>query len=98
DIIDEYSDGSEFELEEEAQRLGQRLEFLSTTARLWRQIAIAWKMDAHDALRRELLENWCQQAMTRHEQLMQLAEAVHRYVIPPPSGSHESMVEFDRER
>ena len=30
DIIDECTDGTEFELEEEAQRLGQRLEFLST--------------------------------------------------------------------
>ena len=46
DIIDEFTDGTEFELEEEAQRLGQRLEFLSTVARLWRQVAIAWKMDA----------------------------------------------------
>ncbi|HJQ78375.1 MAG TPA: hypothetical protein VJ828_00390, partial [Lacipirellulaceae bacterium] len=30
DIIDEYADGSEFELEDESQRLAQRLEFLST--------------------------------------------------------------------
>src|SRR5262249_12856165 len=59
DIIDEFTDGTEIELEEEAQRLGQRLEFLSTIARLWRQTAIAWKMDAHDAQRHELLENWC---------------------------------------
>jgi hypothetical protein len=98
DIIDEYTDGTEFELEEEAQRLGQRLEFLSTIARLWRQVAIAWKMDADDAERRELLENWCQQAMTRHEKLRELAEAVHRYPIPQPGGSHDSMIEFDRQR
>jgi hypothetical protein len=98
DIIDEFTDGTELELEEEAQRLGQRLEFLSTTARLWRQTAIAWKMDAHDAERHELLENWCEQAMTRHEKLLELAEAVHQYRIPQPGGSHESMVEFDRQR
>lgn len=98
DIIDEYTDGSEFELEEEAQRLGQRLEFLSTIAGLWRQIAIAWKMDAHDAERREMLENWCQQAMSRHDELLKLAEAVHRYSITQPASSHESMVEFDRQR
>ncbi len=98
DIIDEYTDGTEFELEEEAQRLGQRLEFLSTTARLWRQIAVAWKMDAHDAERRELLENWCRQAMSRRDKLLELAEAVHHYSIPQPGGSHDSMVEFDRQR
>jgi hypothetical protein len=98
DIIDEYTDGTEFELEEEAQRLGQRLEFLSTIARLWRQVAIAWKADAHDTERRELLENWCQQAMSRRDKLLELAEAVHRYAIPQPGSSHDSMVEFDRQR
>jgi hypothetical protein len=98
DIIDEYTDGTEFELEEEAQRIGQRMEFLSTIARLWRQAAIAWKMDGHDTDRHELLENWCQQAVSRHDQLLALAEAVHRYPIPQPGGSHESMVEFDRQR
>jgi hypothetical protein len=98
DMIDDSIDGTEFELEEEAQRLGQRLEFLSTNARLWRQIAIAWKADAEDSERRELLEGWCQQAMQRHDKLLELAEAVHRYPIPQPRGSHESMVEFDRQR
>lgn len=98
DIIDEYADGSEFELEEEAQRLGQRLEFMSTIARLWRQAAIAWKMDGDQSERRELLDNWCQQAMSRHEKLLELAEAVHHYPILQPKGSHESMVEFDRQR
>src|SRR3954471_21673805 len=36
--------------------------------------------------------------MSRHEKLLELAEAVHQYRIPQPSGSHESMVEFDRQR
>lgn len=98
DTIDESLGGTEFELEEEAQRLGQRLEFLSTNARLWRQVAVAWKMDAHDAARRELLESWCTQAFERHEKLLELAEAVHHYPISQPGGSHESMVEFDRQR
>ncbi|HEX4414667.1 MAG TPA: hypothetical protein VH107_13625 [Lacipirellulaceae bacterium] len=97
-IIDEYTDGTELELEEESQRLGQRLEFLSTISRLWRQTAIAWKMDAHNAERHELLENWCGQAMSRHEKLLELAEAVHQYRIPQPRGSHDSMVEFDHQR
>ncbi len=98
DIIDEYTDGTEFELEEEAQRLGQRLEFLSTIARLWRQIAIAWKLNTHDPDHHELLQDWCEQAISRKEKLLQLAEAVRRFPIPQPGGSHESMVEFDRQR
>ena len=98
DIVDDGLGATEFELEEESQRLDQRLEFLSTTARLWRQIAIAWKMDSDDTPRRELLEDWCQQAMERHDKLLELAEAVQRYPIPQPKGSHDSMVEFDRQR
>lgn len=99
DIIDDFSLTSEFELEEESQRLGQRLEFLSTVARLWRNIAIAWKIDAAtQADRRELHEAWCHEAMTRYERLLELADAVHRYPIPQPSASHESMVEADRRR
>ena len=36
--------------------------------------------------------------MSRHDKLLELAEAVHHFRIPQPSGSHESMVEFDRQR
>ncbi|MCI0334219.1 MAG: hypothetical protein L0228_13455 [Planctomycetes bacterium] len=99
DILDEYTNGTEYELEEEAQRLGQHLEFLTTIARMWRHVAIAWRVDGDGAPdRRELLDNWCQQASARHEKLLDLIEAVHRYPIPRPSGSHESMVEYDRQR
>jgi hypothetical protein len=99
DIIDEYSDGTEYELEEEAQRLGQHLEFLTTIARMWRQVAIAWSINGVDkSERRELLNNWCQEAASRHDQLLKLAEAVNAYPIPHPSGSHDSMVEYDRQR
>ena len=67
DIIDECADGTEFELEEEAQRLGQRLEFLDHG-----RPAVAARRDRleacdaeHDAERRELLDNWCEQADRR---------------------------------
>ena len=36
--------------------------------------------------------------MSRHDKLLELVEAVHRFPIPQPGGSHESMVEFDRQR
>jgi hypothetical protein len=98
-LIEEFTDGTEFELEEEAQRLGQRLEFLSTIARMWRQVAIAWRIDSSGSSERgELLESWCQQAMANYEQLLDLLEAIHRYPISAPSGSHDSMVEYDRQR
>jgi hypothetical protein len=99
DLIDEYGDSSEYELEEEAQRLGQHLEFLTTIARMWRHVAIAWNTDsATGPSRRELFDNWCKQAATRHDSLLELIETVHRYPLPQPTGSHDSMVEFDRQR
>jgi hypothetical protein len=44
------------------------------------------------------LSNWCEQAAARHDKLLELIETVHRYPIPHPSGSHDSMVEYDRQR
>jgi hypothetical protein len=99
DVFDELGEGTEFELEEEAQRLSQRLEFLSTVARLWRQVAIAWKVDARDQPeRRQLLDNWYEQAVLRYSRLLDLIEAVQHHLLPQPTGSHDSMVEFDRQR
>jgi hypothetical protein len=99
DIIDEYTDGTEYELEEEAQRIGQHMDFLTTIARMWRHVAVAWSIDGDgDPARRELLGNWCEQAAARHERLLDLIEAIHRHPISQPSGSHDSMVEYDRQR
>jgi hypothetical protein len=99
DTIDEFTEGTEFELEEESQRLAQRLEFLSTVARLWRHVAIAWNACSNEhSERRTLLDSWCEQAASRYDELLKLIESVHRYPIPQPSGSHDSMIEFDRQR
>ncbi len=99
DLIDNFSPGTEFELEEEAERLSQRLEFLSTVARLWRHVAVAWKIDAESQPdRRQLHEIWCREAMSRYDRLLELADAVHRYPIVQPTPSHESMIEADRQR
>ncbi len=99
DLIDEYGEGTQHELEEEAQRIGEHLEFLSTISRIWRHVAIAWSVDAAaEPSRHEAFANWCQQAAVRHDRLLELIEAVHRYPLPQPTGSHESMVEFDRQR
>jgi hypothetical protein len=99
DVADEGPDESDYEQEEEAERLRQRLAFLTTVARLWKHAAIAWDADAEgNSTDREPLDGWHQQAATRYAQLVFLLESVHRYRITPPSGSHESMVAYDRRR
>jgi hypothetical protein len=99
DLFDEQGNSSDFELEEEVQRLGQRLEFLTTVARLWRQVAIVWNLDsASHPERRQLLNNWYLQAVDRYGSLLALIEDVQHHPLPQPTGSHDSMVEFDRLR
>jgi hypothetical protein len=99
ELIDSQPEGTDVELEEEAQRLGRRLEFLSTVARLWKHAAVAWDSDtAEQEDRRRLLAAWHQEAAERYERLLELVDVAHRYPIQQPSGSHESMIEFDRRR
>jgi hypothetical protein len=98
-VMDEGNMGGEFELEAESQRLGQRLEFLATVARLWRHAAIAWDSDSAAGEKRpEQYAAWCSHAAIQYDRLADLLEEVHLYRIPQPSGSHDSMVEFDRQR
>lgn len=99
ELIDGQADGTDVELEEEGQRLGRRLEFLSTVARLWKHAAVAWDRGTADEQdRRQLLAAWYREAVLRYRHLLELIDVTHRWPIQQPSGSHESMVEFDRRR
>src|SRR5262249_6500492 len=96
DMLEERgaSIGSDLELEEESQRLGRRLSFLTTIARLWKHAAVCWDVFSPDARERcELFENWQQEATSRYAGLIGLIEAVHNYRIRSSSGSHDSNVE-----
>lgn len=98
-ILDDGSAASDFELEEVAQQISRRLAFLGTVARLWRQTAIIWAtLDVEQHQRREAFDSWRAQASERYNALLELIEDVHRFAILPPTGSHESNVEFDRQR
>jgi hypothetical protein len=98
DIVDDGAEPLYSEWEYEADRLEQRLGFMNTVARLWKHAAITWGGDAHRPERREVLDQWLNQAGANYRQLLELLEAVHRYRFRQPSGSHESLVEFDRLR
>ncbi|MEX0938365.1 MAG: hypothetical protein WDZ59_10945 [Pirellulales bacterium] len=97
DIFESGPDTSQFELEEEGKRISQRLGFLATLARLWQIAAAQWGGSSADH-REEIFSQWRERAATNYEQLQSLLTAVHRFRIPAPSGSHESLVQYDRHR
>lgn len=89
----------DFELVFEAERIVSRLSFMATVARLWRLAASA-SLSAAATLpdRDEILAAWAAQAQANYSGLVGLLSTVHRYRIPPPRGTHESLVEYDRRR
>ena len=87
---------SDFELTAEADRIADRLAFLVTVASLWKLAAVA---PAHDAEGRDrVLAGWLSRAEANRRELLGLLRAIHRYRVPTPRGTHESLVEFDQRR
>ena len=90
---------SDYEMDFEAERLEGRLAFLATVARLWRMAAAADTEEGPAAeARRAALEVWFHQARRNEEGLLRLLQEIHSHRIPDPTGSHDSLVEYDRRR
>lgn len=98
DLADDGAEPLQTEWEFEAERLDQRLSFLTTVAKLWKHAAITWGGDVEQPQRREVLDQWLAQTGRNFRQLLELLDAVHGFRFRQPSGSHESLVEFDRLR
>lgn len=99
DLADEGYDLEDEQWEYEVERLQQRLGFLTTVARLWKQAAITWGATSDRPEERSAaFDQWLGQATANYRQLVELMETVHGYRFAEPSGSHESLVEFDRLR
>ncbi len=96
---DTGGEATDFELVGEAERIVGRLTFLATLAQLWKLAAVAsFGSDLPAAEREPVLAGWLDQAMKNRQQLLDLLNAVYRYRIPPPRGTQESLVEYDRRR
>jgi hypothetical protein len=88
---------SDYEVEEESNRLASRLAFLTTLGRLWKQVAIAQlSLDVGKPPISDALRNWRQRAEENGRELSRLATDLARQQIPRPTASYESLVEFDR--
>src|SRR5205823_4219739 len=88
----------DLDFDREADRVGQRLRFVSTVARLW-QIA-AWRGASlgRTSAFEEALRPWLAVAIDHQEKLSELLESIYDHPIPEPMGSYDSMVEYDRRR
>jgi len=99
DLADDFIDWEYTEWEYEVQRLEQRLDFLTTVANLWKHAVIVWgAAELRDSKRAEIFQQWLAQAGTNYDQLIALLETVHSFDFALPSGTHESLVEYDRLR
>jgi hypothetical protein len=90
----------EFVLDPEADRIGHRLRFLATVARLW-HVAVQGNLGASKVEARvgpEDIAGWLSTARRNYQRLLLLLDAVHAVPVPEPSGTYESNVEYDRRR
>ncbi|HVA47876.1 MAG TPA: hypothetical protein VNH11_16020, partial [Pirellulales bacterium] len=125
-MLEGQGPATDFELDAEADRIGKRLEFLITVARLWKRaatIALSSEKASEKGVRnlftkqprgmahklpdaffaaaeetRDALSGWCARARQNRRRLQELLSAVHRFALPAPAGTHESLVEYDRRR
>jgi hypothetical protein len=99
----------DFDLEAEGESLLNRLRFLATLARLW-QVG-AWRSPVNGAgdqvqpgspdlpaEKREVLRQWLAGARKNQVALLELMDGLYEHPVPEPSGTHESLVEYDRHR
>ena len=96
---DTGGDATDFELVEEGQRIIGRLAFHATLAQLWKLAAVAsFGGELADEQREPVLAAWLEQATKNRQQLLDLLLAVYCYRIPPPRGTQEALVEYERRR
>lgn len=98
DLADDQVDWEYSEWEYEVQRLEQRLEFLTSVANLWKHAVIVWGATEDDPSRTTVFQQWLSQAGTNYGQLIDLLETLHSFDFALPSGTHDSLVEYDRLR
>ncbi len=88
-----------FSLEDEADRLEGRLEFLATVSRLWQE-AVPF-VRPHVTANRDLADavtGWLSAARSWQGPLIELLDRLHGLKVPEPVGGFEDVMEYDRRR
>ncbi len=104
-IFDE-GEATDDELEQESRRIADRLAFHLALARMWGLASLLAAQSGEAAnlppddkqKRKESLGRWAVQAEKNRRDLLDLLQAIDRFSLITPSGDHDSMVEYDRQR
>lgn len=96
----EYQPNPAPELNEEAERIERRLKFHATLAKLWTIATRLVRGAERDELNRgqEALRAWTSKAREHFQGMLRFMDALHDFELPRPSGSYDSLVEFDHRR
>ncbi len=89
---------TDFELEHEARRVAERLALLRAVAAMWTTAALSARPQGEVPLPSESLARWLEQASENRARLLELLRSVNQRRVPAPSGSRDSLLEFDRRR
>ncbi|MCL2347164.1 MAG: hypothetical protein FWC50_02765 [Planctomycetaceae bacterium] len=100
------NDDDDFGLLKETDRISERLAFLLSLSKLWRYAASKFpdlseskNSENERALQvAEKLQEWLKQANHLWNGLQDLLRQVTGYEVPPPKGTQESLIEYDRHR
>ncbi len=99
EIVEGFSDTTDFELLVEAERISRRLTLLATLAQLWKQTVTA-QLAAHDSggSHDAVLAGWLDRATANRRNLLALMEDVSSHRLPNPRSTVEALLEYDRQR
>ncbi|NIP69397.1 MAG: hypothetical protein GTO04_09525 [Planctomycetales bacterium] len=101
ELLGEGLSDSDFELDEEARRLTDRLAFLVALARMWKRTALAVLgvsrqlagQSPHDRL-----ATWLDQLVQNRSRLVTLLNAIAGHQVPLPGDNEVLQMEYDRRR
>jgi len=96
DLFDGSMDPTDSELAYEGERLGDRLVWLGTIARLWKLAAVfPVPPESADDRREASLRQWLARAVHNRQALLRLMHAVHHYELATPRSTHQSLSEYE---
>lgn len=90
---------SELELDEQTRYLCERLGVLECLAELWQIASCDPSTDLHSwPSRGPVIRRWLDQLLTNRRELLNLVGNVHRFTLPTPAPTPESLIQYDRRR